>query len=74
LGAAAHAARAVELAAGDDPGVGDRHVEQTLRRATPAVAEVLRRYPPAPSGRARLARLMRSLDADIRVSRGDPLH
>lgn len=35
LGAAAHAARAAELTAGDDRAVGADHIEQARRRATP---------------------------------------
>jgi hypothetical protein len=51
LGAAAHAARAVELAAGDDRAIGDEHVTQAVRHATPAVLDVLKRYPAAPGRR-----------------------
>jgi hypothetical protein len=51
LGAAAHAARAAELMASDDRGVGADHFEQARRRATPAVVAVLSRYPAAPPGR-----------------------
>ena len=53
LGAAAHAARAAELIAGDDRDVGAEHIEQARRRATPAVVEVLKRYPAAPPGGGR---------------------
>ena len=67
LRAAAHAARAVELAAGDDPAVGDRHVERARRRAPAALVDVLRRYPPAPAGRSRVARLMTVLDDGLRA-------
>src|SRR5215213_9718872 len=50
LGAAAHAARAAELIAGDDRDVGADHIQQARRRATQAVVEVLKRYPVAPPG------------------------
>ena len=66
LRAAAHAARAAELAAGDDPAVGAAHLEAARRRATPALVDVLLRYPPAPTGRSRVARLMTSLDDALR--------
>lgn len=66
LRAAAHAARATELAAGDDPRVGDREIERARDRATPAVVAVLRRYPPAPGGTTRVARLMTELDSTLR--------
>src|SRR5918997_2245924 len=46
LGAAAHAARAAELTAGDDRDVGADNIERARLRATPAVVEVLKRYPP----------------------------
>jgi bacterioferritin-associated ferredoxin len=66
LGAAAHAARAVELAAGDDRAIGDEHVTQAVRHATPAVLDVLKRYPAAPAGGGRTGELTRMLDAVLR--------
>ncbi len=66
LRAAAHAARAAELAAGDAPDVGDRAIEQARQRASPALVAVLRRYPAAPTGRSRVARLMTALDTALR--------
>lgn len=66
LGAAAHAARAAELMAGDDREVGDDHIEQARRRATPVVVDVLSRYPAAPLGGGRVGELLRDLDEAIR--------
>ncbi|MFI0191335.1 putative immunity protein [Streptomyces sp. NPDC017082] len=66
LGAGAHAARAAELVAGDDPSVGVEHLERALRRATPVVVDVLKRFPTAPSGGGRVGELIRMLDADLR--------
>jgi hypothetical protein len=66
LGAAAHAARSVELRAGDDPHVGAAHLEHTRRLASPAVVDVLRRYPVAPAGGGRVGELMRELDTALR--------
>ncbi|WP_448642024.1 putative immunity protein [Geodermatophilus sp. URMC 63] len=66
LGAAAHAARAAELLAGDDPDVGVRHVERAGRHATPAVVDVLSRYPAAPPGGGRVGKLLRHLDRALR--------
>jgi hypothetical protein len=66
LGAAAHAARAVELAAGDDRAVGDAHIAQAAKRATLVVIEVLSRYPTAPAGGGRVDELVRALDARLR--------
>jgi hypothetical protein len=66
LGAAAHAARATELAAGDASGVGAAFVERVWRRATPGVVAVLNRFPPAPPGGGRVGELLRSLDAALR--------
>ncbi|SFM97571.1 hypothetical protein SAMN05216207_1005239 [Pseudonocardia ammonioxydans] len=68
LRAAAHAARATEVAAGDAPRVGDEHLERARLRATPELVDVLRRYPPAPSGRSRVAALMSALDTALRSS------
>jgi hypothetical protein len=65
LGAAAHAARAAELLAGDDRAVGAAHIEQARQRATPAIVDVLRRYPAAPPGGGRVGELLRDLDAAL---------
>lgn len=66
LGAAAHAARASELMAGDDRDVGADHIEQARRRATTVVVDVLSRYPAAPSGGGRVGELLRDLDEALR--------
>ena len=66
LGSAAHAARAAELARGDDPVVAEYVVTAAAKRATPVVVDVLTRYPRAPSGRARVAVLMQRLDSLLR--------
>ncbi|MFI9244394.1 putative immunity protein [Streptomyces sp. NPDC053086] len=67
LGAGAYAARAAELLAGDDRSVGAEHLGRTVRRATPVVVDVLRRFPTAPGGGGRVGELIRVLDADLRV-------
>ena len=66
LGSAAHAARAHELSAGDDPAVGADHIAQARVHAPPAVVAVLRRYPVAPRGGGRVGELIRQLDAALR--------
>jgi hypothetical protein len=66
LGSAAHAARAFELAAGDDPAAGAGYIAQARILAPPVVAEVLSRYPAAPRGGGRLGELIRQLDASLR--------
>ncbi|WP_327117579.1 exonuclease SbcC [Nocardia sp. NBC_01730] len=66
LGPAAHAARAFELDAGDDRNVGADYIEQARSLASPIVANVLTRYPNAPSGRGRVGELLRELDASLR--------
>lgn len=68
LRAAANAARAAELDAGDDPAVGGAVIEQARRRATPVLVDVLDRYPRAPVGRSRVAQLMEDLDTSLRRS------
>jgi hypothetical protein len=67
LGAAAHAARAFELSAGDDPAVGDRHLANASRIAPAVVIDVLKRYPDAPGGGGRVGELIRQLDAALRL-------
>ncbi len=66
LGSAAHAARALELAAGDDPAVGAGHLARLRSLAGPDVVDVLRRYPAAPPGGGRVGALLRQLDAALR--------
>ncbi len=66
LGAAAHAARAAELIADGDPDVGATHIGEARRRATPAVVDVLQRYPTAPPGGGRVGELLRDLDEALR--------
>lgn len=66
LGAAVHAARAAELARGDDPVVAEYVVTAAAERATPVVLDVLARYPRAPQGRSRVAALMTRLDSLLR--------
>ena len=66
LGSAAHAARAAELARGDDPVVAEYVVTAAGRRATPVVLDVLARYPRAPKGGTRVAVLMERLDSMLR--------
>src|SRR5690606_3578039 len=58
LRAAANAVRIAEIRAGADLGAVERSLAQARDRATPVVVDVLRRYPPAPAGRSRVARLM----------------
>ncbi|MFM9590586.1 putative immunity protein [Streptomyces scabiei] len=66
LGAAAYAARAVELVAGEDRSVAAEHLERAVHRANPVVVDVLKRFPPAPGGGGRVGELIRLLDADLR--------
>ncbi len=66
LGATAHAARAAELEAGGDPAVGSMQAARAAALASRTVIEVLRRYPPAPSGGGRVGDLTRQLDAALR--------
>jgi hypothetical protein len=66
LGPAAYAARARELAAAGDPGVGDEEVRWAIGHASPAVREVVRRMPVRGAGRGRLDELCYQLDAGLR--------
>lgn len=65
LGAAAHAAHAVELSVGDESAAAE-FLARCAETATPVLVEVLRRFPPAPPGGARTGELMRRLDAALR--------
>ena len=66
LGAAAHAARAAELDAGDRVEIGAAGIQAAARMAGVTVVMVLRRYPPAPAGGGRAGELLRLLDATLR--------
>ncbi|MCG6493941.1 putative immunity protein [Kitasatospora sp. A2-31] len=68
LRAAASAALVGELNAGGDPAVGLELIEQARQRATPVLIDVLNRYPLAPTGKSRAARLMTVLDRSLRRS------
>src|SRR5690606_22967965 len=65
LGAPAHAARALELDGGDHE-AGTDYPKRGVGRSSPAIVDVLRRYPPAPSGGGRVGELLRLLDSELR--------
>ncbi|MFF7969798.1 putative immunity protein [Streptomyces sp. NPDC007905] len=67
LGAAAHAARAEELASGEDQRVTAGALERARQTAPPAVTTVLCRLPAAPPGGGRVGELIRDLDAALRA-------
>ena len=69
LRAAASAARIAELDDRGDPAAGERSIERARQRATPVLIEVLSRYPPAQSADNRVAQLMTTLDAALRVTK-----
>ncbi|HEU4868013.1 MAG TPA: exonuclease SbcC [Actinomycetota bacterium] len=71
LGSAAHAARAFELDAGDDPNAGRSYIERARTLAGPTVVRVLMRYPDAPGGGGRTGELLRDLDAALRRAAPD---
>jgi len=66
LGPAVYAARAREFAAADHPSVGDEEIRWAIEHASPAVREVVRRYPGRGPGRSRLDALLYQLDAGLR--------
>ena len=63
----AYAARARELAAEDDPRVGDKEIRWAIEHASPTVREVMRRFPVRSAGRRRLDVLFYQLDAGLRL-------
>lgn len=66
LGAAAHAARAVEIAKGDGARVDTDPFQHAIRSAPASVIDVLCRYPSAPAGGGRVGELLRCLDRELR--------
>ena len=69
LGPAMYGARARELAAVDDPNVGDEEIRWAIEHASPAVREMVGRYPVRGPGRSRLGALLYQLDAGLRSGR-----
>jgi hypothetical protein len=67
LAAAAHAARAEELASGGDPRVAAATLEWAHQHAPAAVTAVLGRLPAAPPGGGRVGAFIRHLDAALRA-------
>ncbi|MFD3438718.1 putative immunity protein [Streptomyces sp. NPDC058685] len=67
LGAAAHAARAEELASAQDRRVTAGTLEWARHHAPPAVPAVLGRLPAAPPGGGRVGEFIRDLDAALRA-------
>jgi hypothetical protein len=66
LGPATYAARASELAANDDPAVGDESIRWAIEHAPPTVRAVIGRMPARKPGRSRLDALLHQLDAGLR--------
>jgi hypothetical protein len=65
LGPAIYQAQARELAAGDDPSVGEEEIRWAIEHASPAVRGVVRRMPVGSPGRSRLGALLHQLDAGL---------
>ena len=66
LGPAVYQVQARELAAGNDPSVGDEEMHWVIERASSTVREVVRRFPARSPGRTRLATLYYQLDGALR--------
>ncbi|WP_234365842.1 putative immunity protein [Streptomyces albireticuli] len=66
LGPAMYAARAGELAAGDDAGVGDEEIRWAIEHAPEAVRAIMRQMPPHSPGRTRFDVLRHQLDSALR--------
>ncbi len=66
LGPAVYGARSCEIAAVNDPSVGNEELRCAIEYASPAVREIVRRFPARGSGRSRLDALYYQLDAGLR--------
>jgi hypothetical protein len=69
LGAAVYQALAQELAAANEPGVGNEEIRWAIERASSRVREVVRQFPERSPGRSRLAALYYQLDVGLRTIR-----
>ncbi|WP_433260617.1 putative immunity protein [Actinosynnema sp. CS-041913] len=65
-GPALYQAQARELAAGGDPDVGDEEIRWAIEHASPALREVVRRFPAGRPSRSRLGLLKHQLDTGLR--------
>src|SRR5262245_7969833 len=68
LGPVVYGARARELAAVDEPSVGDEEIRWAIEHASPAVREVVQRMPVRGPGRSRLDVLLYRLDSGLRAT------
>lgn len=66
LGPPVYAALARELAAGDGPGVGDEEIRWAIDHASPAVRQIVGRWPARVTGRTGLSVLFYQLDSGLR--------
>ncbi|MFI5617635.1 putative immunity protein [Streptomyces sp. NPDC051567] len=66
LGPVMYVARAREIAAGDDTGIGDEEIRWAIEHAPAAVRGIVRRMPVFSPGRSRLDALRHQLDAALR--------
>jgi len=66
LGPAVYGALARELAADDDPDVGDEDLRWAIKHAPPAVRRIVRQMAARGPGRSRLATLLFQLDSGLR--------
>jgi hypothetical protein len=66
---AVYAALAREIAANDDPVAGDEEIRWAIDHASPAVREIVCRWPARVPGRTRLNALYYQLDAGLRTPR-----
>ncbi|MCX4750251.1 hypothetical protein OG455_32865 [Kitasatospora sp. NBC_01287] len=66
LGPAMYAARARELAAGDDTAVGDAEIHWAIEHAPPEVHGIMRQLPVFSPGRSRLDALRHQLETALR--------
>ena len=67
LGPAVYTARARELAASGEQGIGDQEIQWATGHAPPAVRDIIRRLPTRLPGRSRLESLYHQLDVGLRL-------
>jgi hypothetical protein len=68
LRAAANAARVSEINAGANHEAAAEMIDRARQRATPELTDILRRYPPVPTGKSRVIQLRTILDTALRTS------
>jgi hypothetical protein len=66
LGPAAYSAQAIALGAADEAGVSEAEIRWAIKQASPAIRNIVRRFPERAPGKGQLGKLLYELDIGLR--------